>query len=281
MILMDFNQIMISNIMVQLGNHKNIKLEEDLVRHMVLNSIRGHKLRFGREYGEIIITCDDQNYWRKQMFPYYKANRKKAQNASEIDWSALFQTLNKIREEILANFPYKVIRVPHAEADDVIAVLCEEFYPNEKILIISGDKDFQQLQRHRNIVQYSPVQKKFIVCNNPEMFLSEHIMKGDAVDGIPNFLSPDDCCVMDTRQTPLRAAKLAAWVLKNPEEFCTPQMLRNYRRNEALIDLSKVPYEIRDRVLDQYYSQDKDRSKMFNYFIEHRLKGLMEHISDF
>jgi len=281
MLIIDMNQVMISNLMQQIGNHKNIKIEEDLVRHMVLNSLRAHKMRFGSEYGEVVIACDDTNYWRKQAFPYYKANRKKSRDESELDWNAVFTTLNKIREELKVSFPYKVIQVPHAEADDIIATLCEEFHPSEKILIVSGDKDFQQLQKYRNVYQYSPVQKKFIICNNPELFLSEHIMKGDASDGIPNFLSSDDCLVMGTRQTPLRSTKLSQWVLTDPEQFCTPQMLRNWKRNQTLIDLECIPDDVREEVLNQYFTQQKDRSKLFNYFVEHRLRGLMEHLSDF
>lgn len=281
MIIVDLNQVMISNLMMQIGNHKNIKIEEDLVRHMVLNSIRSYNTKFSEEFGNIVIACDDKNYWRKKVYPYYKANRKKDREASELDWNAIFEVLNKIREELKDAFPYKVIQVPHAEADDIIATLVKENYAKENILILSGDKDFSQLQKYPNVKQYSPVLKKWIRCDNPDLFLKEHILRGDSGDGIPNFLSADNVFIVGDRQTPVTAKKLQSWLLKEPEEFCNETMLRNYKRNQQLIDLDYVPDEIKQDVVEQFSSQKKDRSKLFNYFIEHRLKNLMECIGEF
>jgi 5'-3' exonuclease len=280
-IIVDLNQVMISNLMMQIGSHKNIKIEEDLVRHMVLNSIRSYKVKFSEKYGEIVIACDDKHYWRKQIYPYYKANRKKNREASELDWNSIFEVLNKIRDELKENFPYKVIQVPHAEADDVIATLVMNSTFNEKILIMSGDKDFSQLHKFPNVDQYSPVLKKWIRCDNPSAFLKEHIMRGDVGDGIPNFLSNDNVFVMSERQSPISAKKLETWLSKEPEEFCTETMLRNYKRNQMLIDLECIPDDIKKEVLEQFVQQQKDRSKLFNYFIEHRLKNLMENINEF
>ena len=281
MIIVDLNQVMISNLMMQIGSHKNIKIEEDLVRHMVLNSIRSYKVKFAEKYGNIVIACDDKNYWRKQIYPYYKANRKKDRDASELDWNAIFEVLNKIRDELKEAFPYKVIQVPHAEADDVIATLVKEYHNQEKILIMSGDKDFSQLQKFPNVDQYSPVLKKWIKCDNPELFLKEHIIRGDAGDGIPNFLSNDNVFVMSERQSPISSKKLQGWLLHEPEEFCTETMLRNYKRNQMLIDLECIPEDIKKEVLEQFVQQQKDRSKLFNYFIQYRLKNLMENINEF
>jgi 5'-3' exonuclease len=272
---------MISTLMMQIGNHKNIKLEEDLVRHMVLNSLRAHKVKFSAEYGEMVIACDDKNYWRKQVFPYYKANRKKEREASELDWNTLFESLNNIRQELKDYFPYKVIQIEHAEADDIIAVLVKEYHSQGKLLILSGDKDFGQLQKYPNVTQYSPVLKKYISCTNPDLFLKEHILKGDSSDGIPNFLSEDNVFVMGIRQSPVTSKRLAGWILQEPEQFCNEAMLRNYKRNQRLIDLEFVPDDIKTQTLEQYNTQIKDRSKLFNYFIQYQLKNLMEHINEF
>ncbi len=281
MIIVDLNQVMISTLMMQIGNHKNIKLEEDLVRHMVLNSLRAHKVKFSAEYGEMVIACDDKNYWRKQVFPYYKANRKKEREASELDWNTLFESLNRIRQELKDYFPYKVIQIEHAEADDIIAVLVKEYNHLGKLLILSGDKDFGQLQKYPNVTQYSPVLKKYISCTNPDLFLKEHILKGDSSDGIPNFLSEDNVFVMGIRQSPVTSKRLAGWILQEPEQFCNEAMLRNYKRNQRLIDLEFVPDDIKTQTLEQYNTQIKDRSKLFNYFIQYQLKNLMEHINEF
>lgn len=285
MIVIDFSQVMLSNIMVQLGNHTNAQVDENMCRHMVLNSIRMYKTKFGPEYGKMVIACDATNYWRRQLFPYYKANRKKSQAASELDWKAIFECLNKIRDELTEYFPYSIIRIDTAEADDIIGTLCKEYgNTNEKILIISGDKDFQQLQRFMNVKQYNPVMKKFITCNDPDRFLKEHIIKGDSGDGIPNFLSDDNSLVTGVRQKPITQKKLDSWVNKNPEEFCDSMtQLRNYKRNQQLIDLNMIPDEVYARVIESYVSQLEKKASpgLMNYFITNRLKNLMENMNEF
>jgi len=286
MIILDLNQVMISNMMMQLNHSDDV--EEDLVRHMILNSIRMYKQKFGAEYGELIIACDDKNYWRKDIFPYYKAHRKEDRKASTHDWNKIFECLNKIRDELKETFPYKVIQVDRAEADDIIGVLAKKFgsYLNngstEKILILSGDKDFGQLQKYFNVEQYSPVLKKWIRVSDPHRFLREHIMKGDRGDGIPNFLSDDSTIINKTRQKPLASKKLEGWVDLEPETFCSTEMLRNYKRNESLVDLEKVPDSIADEILNKYdnYVVPK-RNGLLNYFIKNKLKNLMENIGDF
>jgi hypothetical protein len=282
---MDYSQVMLSNIMVQLGNHTNAQVDENMCRHMVLNSIRMYKTKFGAEYGKMVIACDSTNYWRRQLFPYYKANRKKSQAASELDWKAIFECLNKIRDEITEYFPYTTIRTDTAEADDVIATLCREYgNTNEKILILSGDKDFQQLQRFMNVKQYNPVMKKFVTCNDPDKFLKEHIIKGDSGDGIPNFLSDDNCLVTGVRQKPITQKKLDSWVNKNPEEFCDSlTQLRNYKRNQQLIDLNMIPDVVYKQIIDSYTAQQdkKTNPNLMNYFISNRLKNLMENMNEF
>ena len=271
--------------MVQLGNHTNAQVDENMCRYMVLNSLRLYKNKFGAEYGKIVIACDATNYWRRQVFPYYKANRKKSQAASELDWKAIYECLNKIRDELMEYFPYSVIRVDTAEADDIIATLCHEHgNTHEKIMIVSGDKDFQQLHRYMNVRQYNPVMKKLVICNDPDRFLKEHIIKGDPGDGIPNFLSVDSSFVLNIRQKSIMSKKLNDFLNKNPEEFCdTFEQLRNYRRNEQLIDLSKIPPEVSTKIMEVYNQQSTkgSNSKLMNYFIANRLKNLMEHINEF
>lgn len=283
MIIMDLSQVMISNLMVQLGNHTNAELEEDLLRHMILNSIRSYNAKFRGEYGELIIACDATNNWRREVFPYYKANRKKAREKSEINWTQVFDTLNRVRDELKENFPYRVIHVDGAEADDIIGSLAHKFgNTSEKILILSGDKDFVQLQAYMNVKQYDPVQKKWRTSNDPSRFIKEHIMRGDTGDGVPNFLSADNTFVIGSRQKPLAAKKMDVWVNQDPREFCDENMLRGYLRNQQLVDLNFIPDHIRDNVMVQYEAQSgKGREKLFNYFIEKRLKNLMESLSDF
>ena len=283
MIIVDLSQVMISNLMVQLGNHTNTEVEEELLRHMVLNSIRSYNQKFKNEYGEMIIACDAGNNWRRQIFPYYKANRRKNREKSELNWTQIFDTLSKVREELKEFFPYRVIQIDSAEADDIIGTLADKFgNTSEKILIMSGDKDFVQLQRYMNVKQYDPVQKKWRTTNDPDRFVKEHIMRGDTGDGVPNFLSADNTFVVGARQKPISQKKLDAWIHMDPHDFCDENMLRGYKRNQQLVDLSFIPENLREQVMAEYEAQaGKGRSKLFNYFIEKRLKNLLESINEF
>ena len=282
MIIVDLSQVMLSNLMMQIGNHTNAKIEENMVRHMVLNSLRSYKQKFGEEYGEIVIACDNTNYWRKQLFPYYKANRKKSQEKSELDWKAIFECLNKIRAELKEYFPYRVIDIESAEADDIIATLVRISSLDEAVLILSGDKDFIQLQKYDNVKQYDPVRKKWITHDNPERYLAEHVLKGDSGDGVPNVLSSDNCFVIGERQKPLTQKKIDALIDLGLDGKFDHALARNYMRNKHLIDLSMIPVDVKDKILESYNGQgDKGRDKMFNYFIANKLKNLMESIGEF
>lgn len=286
MIILDYSQVSISNLMMQLNHDPEVN--QDLVRHMILNSIRNYKNKFSAEYGELVIACDDKNYWRKSIFPYYKAHRKEDRKKSTHDWNRIFEVLNTVREELKGYFPYKVIQVEHAEADDIIGVLVQNYgvelmnETSEKILILSGDKDFGQLQKYANVDQFSPVLKKWVRINDPRRFLREHIMKGDRGDGIPNFLSDDSCIISKQRQKPLATKKMDLWVDQEPEMFCDERMLRNYRRNEQLVDLEMVPQDIATDIMQQYLSYEvPKRSGLLNYFIKNKLRNLMDNIQEF
>lgn len=283
MILVDLNQVMISNMMAQIGNHKNMEIDENMLRHMILNTLRANRMKFKDEFGELVICADDKNYWRRQSFPYYKANRKKARDSSELDWSAIFNALNKIRDEIKTFFPYKVIQIETAEADDIIGTIVHhegsELNTGEAILILSGDKDYIQLHKYANVKQYDPTRKRWITHSSPEKYLYEHIIKGDTGDGVPNILSPDNCLVIGQRQRPITKKRLEEWQDINT---MNEEAKRNYARNKAMIDLSQIPQRIKDQVMDEWLvDSSSDRSQLFNYFIKNKLRNLMESISEF
>lgn len=299
MILIDYSQVAISNLHQQLKGASTPQvrydpetgeaqvytegLQPNLLRHMILNSIRKIKREFGTRYGQVVICTDSHNYWRKAIFPNYKANRKKDRESSDIDWNLVFQTLNELREEIKVNFPYKVMNVPRAEADDVIAVITKTQYQNDNILIISGDKDFQQLQVYPNVEQYSPTKDEFLVSENPILFLREHIIRGDTGDGVPNFLSPDDVFITEgTRQKPIMSAKVEQWVHQAPEEFCNEETLKNYYRNKALVDLGEIPQEIHDAIMAEYEKPIVGKSnRIYSYLVRNRMKSLLEVMGEF
>ena len=287
MILVDMNQVMISSLMAQLHG-QNMQLEEDLVRHMVLNSLRTNRQKFFNDYGELLICCDDKNYWRKKAFPYYKAARKAYRNQSDLDWNMIFGVLNSIREDLKTTFPYKVIQIDTAEADDIIATIVHDCAgahllngSSEPILILSGDKDFIQLQTYENVKQYDPVRKRWISHDFPADYLKEHIIKGDRSDGVPNILSKDDCFI-NGRQKPLRTKTLNSIMDMNDEEMSDQGHLVNWNRNRRLVDLSLVPQTIRLQVKEAYEAENnKSRDQLFNYFVKNKLKNLMENIGEF
>lgn len=294
MIVVDYNQTAISSLMANLGGRRDVEINIPLVRHMILNAIRSYKKKFGEEFGELVIACDNRHYWRRQYFPNYKALRKKSRQDSGFDWSSIFEALHLVREELQEHFPYPVIDVDGAEADDVIATLAEYSQTSntdgllpsaEPFLILSSDHDFEQLQKWSNVKQYAPIQKKWVkLTESPEAVLMEHIIMGDKGDGVPNILSNDDTFVNGHRQRPIRKDKVAEWKKQKPEDFITnDEMWRNYQRNRELVDLSRIPEDIKAAIIDSYEAQSgkMDRSGLLNYFIAHRMKNMMEVIGDF
>jgi len=277
MILVDMSQIMMASIMMQMHMSKKSEPDEVMVRHMVLNSLRMYRTRFLSEFGEMVLCYDSRHYWRRDYFPEYKHSRRKGRSTDSKDWDIIFSCLNTIKEEIKSNMPYKSVEVYGAEADDIIATLCSE--SSDEVMILSGDKDFIQLQRFPNVKQYSPITKKMINGINADDYLKEHVLKGDTSDGVPNVLSPDNTFVDGIRQRPLSKKKIAIMVDGN---FPNEETKRNYQRNKKLIDLTCSPEELRSEILDTYKSAPvNNRSKILNYFIKQRLKTLTESIGEF
>jgi|TARA_R110000787_G_scaffold25894_2_gene72615 hypothetical protein len=284
MILVDMNQISLASVMMHLNITKRDSVDTGIVRHMILNSLRMYRQNYFREFGELIICYDSKNYWRREYFPEYKAGRRKSRETSSHDWNDIFECLNTIKSEIRENFPYKVLEVYGAEADDIIASLCGELeFDNGKTLILSGDKDFIQLHRFKNVKQYSPITKKFINGEDPTEYLYQHILKGDSSDGVPNVLSPDNTFVDGLRQRPLSKKKISEWAGPLCEQVLpNDELKRNYQRNKKLIDLQETPKELHLECIRTYQdAPEGDRSKLLNYFIKNRLNDLMENIGDF
>jgi len=279
MILVDLNQVLLAGLMAQIANQKG-KLDEHLIRHMVLNIIRNHVKNFRAEYGEVVLCCDNRKYWRKEYFPFYKASRKKNRDKSNLDWHLIFDMLAKFKQELKDNFPYKVLDVEGAEADDIIGTLAPRQSAHEKVLILSSDGDFLQLQNYPNVKQYNPSQKKYVISEKPILELKEKIIRGDKGDGIPNVLSSSDCFVRDLRQTPITQKVLDKLMSESYLEQ-NDTVKANFIRNSTLIDLSFIPAEIKEKIINTYEETKPAKGKLLNYFIEHKLKNLMEVIEEF
>ena len=283
MILVDLNQVLLAGLMVQISGQKNVKLEEDLIRHLALNILRGHIKQFRHEYGEVVLCCDNKKYWRKEFFPFYKAGRKKTRDKSDLDWHLIFDILGKIKQELKDNFPYRVIDVDGAEADDIIGTLTPLYSQTEKVLILSSDGDFLQLQMYgKNVKQYNPTQKKFITSKNPLEELKSKIIGGDRGDGIPNILSPGDTFVREVRQKVMTEARLTTFMSTNYGEYEDETARIGFSRNQTLIDLRNIPGEIKNSIIDTYNNTTPaPRSKLIPYFMAKKLKNLMDVIEEF
>lgn len=292
MILVDLNQVLLSGLMAQISNGKKsmygktFTLDESLIRHMVLMILKTHLKNFRKEYGEVVLCCDNRKYWRKEFFPFYKAGRKKTREKSDLDWHMIFDMLAKFKQELKENFPYKVVDVEGAEADDIIGTLVPRHITSENILIISSDGDFPQLQMYNGrtkftVKQYNPAQKKFIVSDNPLMELKEKVIRGDKGDGIPNVLSPSDCFVRDIRQTPISKGKLDKLMEKDYGEWEDENARIGFSRNQTLIDLRCIPSDIREKIINTYEETIPVKGKILDYFIANKLKSLIEVIEEF
>ena len=281
MILIDYSQIALSNIIVQKLN------DESMIRHMILNSIRMYNKKHRDEYGQVVICADGMNTWRKEFFPEYKAARKKNRDESSQDWTEIFRILHTVRDEIRDYLPYKVIHMEGVEADDIIGTLAmqtQEFGQDEPVMIISSDKDFIQLQKYKNVKQWSPIQKKFVTDKNPRTYLFNHIMRGDSGDGIPNVLSADDTFISENSQTPLRQTRIDSWLehSDNLREHMDDEIYRNYQRNKKLIDLTDIPEDIQESIINNFNGQAKTPNmKVLNYLIKKRCNHLIEVVEEF
>jgi hypothetical protein len=284
MIILDFNALAISHIITQ-----QVEMNEDLIRHQILNNIRVYRNRFKDEYGEIVVACDSRS-WRKEYYPQYKANRKTSRDKSPLDWDEAFRIITMIKDEIKENFPYKVIHIERCEADDIIGTLVEnttEFGQYENVMIVSSDKDFVQLQKYDNVKQWSPVRQQLLEEPNPKLFLMEHILRGDTSDGVPNVLSDDDVFVMEEkRQTPLSKKKMSEIIqeVTHQQEMPTHAWwYRNYCRNKKLIDLAETPDDLKKDIIQEFESQDQyqNKGKVFPFLVAKRCKMLLETVEEF
>ena len=282
MILIDFSGIAIATIAVNKVN------DESMLRHMMLNSIRMYRTKFKKDYGEVVLAIDSGNNWRRNYFPQYKANRRKDRAESDFDWGEAFRILHLVQEEIKENFPYHVIKIDECEADDIIGTLVEntqEFGQYEDVMIVSSDHDFKQLQKYNNVKQFSPMMKKPVVEDHPKTNLTLKILTGDAGDGVPNVLSDDDDFVEGRRQTPLSKKKKEAILedLSEGELLYAASWYRNYCRNETLIDLTKTPDRLKEKILEEYKNQDplKNKGLVFPYLINKNMKMLIESVEEF
>jgi hypothetical protein len=297
MILVDYSQVALAAILTFQRELKGTESEvKNLIRHVTLSTLKSYKKKYGKDYGEMVICCDGRKYWRKEFFEFYKGMRKTNRDKSDLDWGLIFDTLSEMRTDLATYFPYRVVHVDRAEADDIIAVMVKYLQENflvqqglveepQKVLILSSDKDFKQLQLFDNVKQWSPMQKKYITATQREIIEHkiEHIVKGDTGDGVPNILSKDDVFMKGERQKPVSAKRLQEFfengflACKNDEER------RNWQRNVTLVDFDFIPPDVSEDIIKAYINiiPNTDKMKIMNYLMENRCRLLLDEIEDF
>lgn len=285
MILVDFSNTIYSNIFAQTKG--GAIQDNDLLRHMVCNSLRNIKMKHGRKYGRMVLCYDSGNPWRREYFPHYKAKRKQQRaETSQDDVAAMFDFIAEIQSDLFTFSPYPCIATSRCEADDIIAVLTKQFRTTEPVLIVSGDSDFYQL--HSDMVnQYLPQKNQKVQCENPHDTLLEKIARGDSSDSIPNVLSDDDVFVTEgKRQKPMRQAMLNQ-VIRG--KFPSTEVSTNWDRNATLIDLDNIPTEYAQSIPNTYaivshakYNHTRNRGMAFyQYLTQNKMKLLAEKAEEF
>ena len=297
MILVDYSQVALAAILTFQRELKGTESEvKNLIRHVTLSTLKSYKKKYGKEYGELVICCDGRKYWRKEFFEFYKGMRKSNRDKSDLDWKLIFDTLSEMREDISQHFPYHVMHIDRAEADDIIAVMTQYLQENlliqeglveepQKILILSSDKDFKQLQLYPTVKQWSPMQKKYITATKKEIVEHkiEHIVKGDTGDGVPNILSKDDVFMKGERQKPVSAKRLQEFFDNGFTACRNDEERRNWHRNTTLVDFDHIPPDVKESIIVSYISSKPkgDKMSIMNYLMEHRCRLLLDEIEDF
>lgn len=303
MIIFDLSQISIFSIM-SASKTQGFEINESTVRHLVLNFIREFRAKHTAKFGDVVIATDGRKYWRRDNFPLYKYPRKKVREDSVHDWVDIKRCMGIVQQELRDIFPYPVIEVDSAEADDIIAILIEWSQTNDlnedglfstpkPNLIISSDGDFFQLQRYKNVKQLSPMTMKLVKPEgNLAHFVCEHVLCGDATDGIPNILSPDEFFKMKedglvARQKPVTQGIKKFYYDQLDEhgkivEWRSEEEKERFKRNFKLVHFAAIPKSVKQAVIETFLAQQgKTRAKLMTYMVKKQLTSLLPNIGDF
>lgn len=262
---------------LQYINDKN-----DYWRYLLLSDLLDLKKRIQPK--EIIIAVDSKNTWRKEYFPYYKARRVFRKQKSPIDWDEFYKLSDKLIDELRNNFPCKFIKVDRAEADDIMAVLAINLKDHNNVVIATKDKDMKQLLTYNNIKIFDLGNKEFIVCDDPILFRTMHILKGDDGDDVPNLLSDDNVFVCDNKRQKRITQKVINEMLNvGVEQYAKNlNLLSNFERNYYLVilDLNTIPTDIQTETIYQYKINKicGNFETLMSYINNHQMYSLLEEI---
>lgn len=263
-----------------------------LWRFMVLDAIYQLMLRF--EPSEVVLAVDNKNTWRKSYFPRYKESRKKKRDKDDgINWELIFGIMEKYQKELRHHFPFKVLKIRSAEADDIIAVIAMD--GERDSIVSSNDEDFLQLCSARTQI-WNPSKQKIMEVDDPKKFLTMKCLTGQPKDDIFNVLTPDDWGITpqtEGKRKPglgaVGAEKilnegLENWLSKNKKEKfdVVVDAEKNFKRNQILIDFAKIPNTIRDRVLKAYYEYNfPPPQNMYPFLKKYKMRGFVQEYPKF
>lgn len=280
-------------------NTSDYEKVENIARHAILSTIKSFKKRFSDKFGDkIVIAVDNKHYWRRDYFSAYKHGRKKAREESGINWEFVHKAMDATKKDLIAHFPYIVIDVDGAEADDVIAVvstttlrqtsdvfsLFDDGEP-EKTLVITTDKDMSQLLIHKHIKIWNPrLQKQITLDEKPEMFLKRLILTGDSGDAIPNVFSVANSFVDGIRQKPATEKKMQP--LLDAKQWCdatTDQaLIDRIEQNTVLIDFARIPKWVQQNIIAAYNQPNtKNKMDVMKYLISKDMKLMLKDLEQF
>jgi hypothetical protein len=292
MIIVDFNGVLIAQVATA---SKELGADVDLqaVKNYFFRELLNLKKKFS-EYGEVVIACDTPNTWRKSYFPYYKIKRAETRKAMPFSWELVLEAIAAIQADIEEYFPYKLLKIDKCEADDIIAVVCRHVsgykdglaLNSTPIMIISSDNDFRQLQVIPKLDQYSAASGKFVVESNPDQYLFEKILKGDAGDCVPNILSEDADIANGIRQSPITKGRIERWTeyyVNNNGDLHEELSAEKFLRNQTLMDLMNcVPKELEVEIINAFETtKPASKLKLQGYFIKNKMKALFEELQNF
>lgn len=284
LMIIDFSQVALSTIFATFKPNEDY--DTTSIKICVLNTIRGNVKKYKTDYPDIVLALDNRNYWRKDIAPYYKGHRAKGREKSEWDFDKIYSAINSLIIDLQSYFPYKIIDAPRCEADDIAGVLCKEYHNiYEKILLISSDSDWLQLQQFKNVKQFSLMHGRYIhpKTGNARTDLLYKAIRGDRKDAISNIRSSSDAVITGERQKPISESACLQWIKKDPMKVLDESMRSRFIENMALLDLLAVPETQTNDVLKAFNAPQSitSRSKIYPYLIKNGMTDMIDKISDF
>lgn len=243
-------------------------------KSLFLSSLKRTIMQFSPD--RVIMCKEGFRNWRKDYYPEYKANRVEARAASAINYDVFF----KINDEFINDFEqiaknFQFLQVEHCEADDLIATIVKS-QPDSTVIVQSSDRDFYQLFKYPNYKQWDGQKRKYIEIANPDSYLTEKIILGDAGDNVPRISG------LKYRQGPKFIEKN---ILPDIEKWLTEtNMQSEWERNYTLISFDAIPENLTTEIVDKVNSwqrADFDKRGLYNFMIKHKLANIIDFIGDY